>query len=399
MSTSLPDPASSENFASEQMPQISGKSSDPDHSPGTDLCGSDESRNGLQAESVIDPSSSGSTVSDMHDTASDRIINSVNDHQNSQNEFSALHSVGFWTNSGLLGLQPSKPPDFAVSTTAQGSTCKTTEAYGPLNQTLMPLHDGPKGNSGTVTESAESTKKVPGSCSEKTSHLIADLDANLEKAVTSHCNNSLDNSNGVGLSLNTSLPHGNKHPVNPNVKAKYIESYENDDNSSGMFGLDHKLLVNGFHRKVPAGHDGESEPATSTKTGVLEQRNGHQGISYQKIPWTTFNELVGNGSPVNSLTSSPPLERMKISFNPIDGFETSKLRLQFPYGNHYQESVRDMFLSFQLVPVPAILVHDVSLDSDDGTFCRSPPSISDDCLSHCSESNSEQWESGETPEG
>ncbi|EOY27999.1 SCAR family protein, putative isoform 1 [Theobroma cacao] len=401
MSMSLSDPVPSENFASEQIPQISGKAPDPDHSPGTDLCMSDEIHNGSQVESAIsDPSSSsGSTISDMQDLVSDRIINNVSDSEYSHTEFSGVHSVGFWTNGGLLGLQPSKPPDFAVSTAGQSFAAKSSEAFGPPNQTLMPIHDGPKGNTGTVVENAESAEKVPSSCSEKTSLPIADLAANLEKAVSSQCDNNLDNFNGAGLSLNTSLPHGNKHPVNPNIKATSVESdEENDDNSSRMFGLGHKLLVNGFRRKVSIAHYGESEPATSTKTGVLEPRNGHQSILYQKIPRTTFDEQIGNGSPVNSLTSSPPLEHMKISFNPIDGFETSKLRLQFPDGNHYQESVRDMFPSFQLVPGPVVPVHDVGSDSDDDTFCRSSPYMSDDCLSHCSESNSEQWESGETPE-
>ncbi|KAB2007592.1 hypothetical protein ES319_D10G040300v1 [Gossypium barbadense] len=398
ISTSLPDPISSQNFASEQMLQISGKSSDPDNFPYTDLCTSDEIHKISQVESVIShpSSSSGSSVSNP---ASDRIINSVRDSQNSHREFCGVNSVGFWTNGGLLGLQPSKPPDFTVSTTGQGSAAKTSEAFGPQNLTVVALHDGPKGNSRKAVENAESTEKVPGSCSEKTSLLIADLDANLEKPDTSHRNSSLDNFNGVGLSLNSSFSHGNKHPVNPNVRAASIESdEENDDNSSSMFGLGHKLHVNGFHRKVSINHDVESEPATSTKTGVSEQRNGQQSTSNQEIPWTTFSQQNGNGSPVNSLTSSPPLEHMKISFNPIDGFETSKLRLQFPDANHYQESVRDMFPAFQLVPVPAIPVHDVASDSDDDTFCRSGPYMSDDCLSHCSESNSEQWESGETPE-
>ncbi|MBA0695484.1 hypothetical protein Goari_002109 [Gossypium aridum] len=380
------------------MLQILGKSSDPDNFPYTDLCTSDEIHKISQVESVIShpSSSSGSSVSDP---ASDRIINSVRDSQNSHREFCGVNSVGFWTNGGLLGLQPSKPPDFTVSTTGQGSAAKTSEAFGPQNLTVVALHDGPKGNSRKAVENAESTEKVPGSCSEKTSLPIADLDANLEKPDTSHRNSSLGNFNGVGLSLNSSFSHGNKHPVNPNVRAASIESdEENDDNSSSMFGLGHKLLVNGFHRKVSINHDVESEPATSTKTGVSEQRNGQQSTSNQEIPWTTFSQQNGNGSPVNSLTSSPPLEHMKISFNPIDGFETSKLRLQFPDANHYQESVRDMFPAFQLVPVPAIPVHDVASDSDDDTFCRSAPYMSDDCLSHCSESNSEQWESGETPE-
>ncbi|XVE51461.1 hypothetical protein DITRI_Ditri02bG0042700 [Diplodiscus trichospermus] len=402
ISTNIPDSVPSEKFASEQMHQISGKSSDPGHSLSTDLCMRDEICNGSQVESVIShpSSSSSSIVSDRHDPASDRIINSASESQNSQNTFSGVHSVGFWTNGGLLGLQPSKPPDFAVSTIARGSAAKTTEAFDHPNQHLMAFHHGPKGNSGTVVENAESTEKVPGSCGENTS-LPKSLDANLEKPVNSHFNNSLDNFNGVGFSPDASFSHGNKHAVNANVKATYSQcDDENDDNSSSMFGLGHKLLVNGFHGKVTIGNDGESGAATSIKTRVLEQKTELQSISYQKIPWNPSNEQIGNGSPVNSRTSSPPLEPMKISFNPIDGFETSKLRLQFPDGNHYQESIRDIFPSFQLVPVSAIGMHDVTSDSDsdDDTFCRSSPYLSGDCQSHCSESNSEQWESGETHE-
>ncbi|TYH71231.1 hypothetical protein ES332_D05G171700v1 [Gossypium tomentosum] len=382
MSGSSSDPVASENIPCEQVPQILGKSSDPDRTSNTGLCISEEICNGSQAEFVIsDPSpSSGSTVSDMHDPAGDRIMNSVNDSQNSQTESSSVHSVGFWTNGGLLGLQPSKPPDFAVSTVGQGSAATTSEVFGPPNQILMSLQDGLKGNAGTVVENAN-------------------LDANLGRPVNSHFNDNLDNLNGVGSSLNTSLPHGNKNPVNPNIKATSIESdEEEDDKSSRMFGLGHKLLVNGFRKKVSIGNDDDSEPATSRKTGVLEPRNEQQRISYQKIPQTTVNEQIRNGSPINSLTSSPPLEHMKISFNPLDGFGTSKLKLQFPDGNHYHENIRDMFPSFQLVPVPAISAHGVASDSDDDTFCRSSPYMSDDCLSHCSESNSEQWESGEAPE-
>ncbi|KAJ0081157.1 hypothetical protein Patl1_10517 [Pistacia atlantica] len=119
----------------------------------------------------------------------------------------------------------------------------------------------------------------------------------------------------------------------------------------------------------------------------------------QPILKTTFVEQFGHGSPLGSLTSSPPLEHMKISFNPIDGLETSKLKLKFPDGNQSHESISDMFASFQLVPEPAIPLHGYGSDSDDDTFCRSSPYMSDDCLSHQSESNSEQWESDESPGG
>ncbi|KAK8618486.1 hypothetical protein V6N13_132475 [Hibiscus sabdariffa] len=100
-----------------------------------------------------------------------------------------------------------------------------------------------------------------------------------------------------------------------------------------------------------------------------EEWTPDQSTSNQKVSCTTFNEQIGNGSPINSLTS-PPFEHMTISFNPIDGFETSKLRLQFLDGNHYQESTRDIFSALQLVPVPAFHVHDVASDSNDDTFRR-----------------------------
>ncbi|KAK8992417.1 hypothetical protein V6N11_048499 [Hibiscus sabdariffa] len=110
-------------------------------------------------------------------------------------------------------------------------------------------------------------------------------------------------------------------------------------------------------------------PIVDLDANLAEEWTPDQSTSNQKVSCTTFNEQIGNGSPINSLTS-PPFEHMTISFNPIDGFETSKLRLQFLDGNHYQESTRDIFSALQLVPVPAFHVHDVASDSNDDTFRR-----------------------------
>ncbi|KAL4278188.1 hypothetical protein GQ457_03G036380 [Hibiscus cannabinus] len=102
-----------------------------------------------------------------------------------------------------------------------------------------------------------------------------------------------------------------------------ITSVNDSQNTQTEFSVVHPV------GKMSIGHDDESEPVTSTKTGVLEPRNGHQCISYQKIPPATINEKIGNGSTVNLLTS-PPLEQKKLSSNPIDGFETSKLTISPP---------------------------------------------------------------------
>ncbi|KAF2305317.1 hypothetical protein GH714_003663 [Hevea brasiliensis] len=209
--------------------------------------------------------------------------------QESQSELSSVPSVSFWTNGGLLGLEPSKPPDFAVSNT--------------------------------------STQDSLTRCKD--------------------------------------------------VKATSFEtSQENVENSAQMFGLGNRLLINGLRKKMSLVPDNKPEVASSLKTSALEQGNGNHSFAYNATPGKALNAKFGHKSIVDSLTSSPPLEHMKMSFHPVDGFEASKLKLKFPDGNHSSGSFRDMFPSFQLI---------ISL-------------YVDDCLSHHSDSYSEQWESGESPE-
>ncbi|KAK1382180.1 hypothetical protein POM88_019915 [Heracleum sosnowskyi] len=86
---------------------------------------------------------------------------------------------------------------------------------------------------------------------------------------------------------------------------------------------------------------------------------------------------------------------MKIFFQPIQGFEVSKLKLDFAGSESYGSS-RGVFPSFQLVPEESLPMQDIDLDSDD-TFCDSSPYRSDDCLSHYSVSDSEECELIEYP--
>ncbi|KAL2533858.1 Protein SCAR3 [Abeliophyllum distichum] len=182
-------------------------------------------------------------------------------------------------------------------------------------------------------------------------------------------------------------------PADLNVKVTTVWQ-ENNRSSCRMFEVGNKLILNGPNKKLSLGGDEIFNRGSYLSAGVFEHNN-RQKFARQTFTGKTKG-LFGGKSPTMS-PSSPPLEHMKISFQPIDGFETSKLKLKFRDGNGSCESSKDTFPMFQLVPEPSIAPYSVGLDSDDDTFYRSSPSESDDCLSHHSEINSELWESGESP--
>lgn len=250
--------------------------------------------------------------------------------------------VMFWTNGGLLGLEPSKPPDFGLPTVVEETKTDTTQHSDQKNT----IND----TSVNASKSESSTKLLPGS-------------------------------NGFG-----------------SVQDNDVNAKDDPTNSSRIFEFSNRLLVNGLRKQISL--VGNERLASSVKTDVPENTaKGYQTVT-ATIP---FREQFGNETSLISSPSSPPLEHMRISFQPIDGFETSKLKLMFPDpdgndNNNNNGSKRHMFPSFQLVPEPAMSLHEFASDSDDDdTFCRSSPYASDDCHSHLSESNSEQWDSSDSP--
>ncbi|RVW83835.1 Protein SCAR3 [Vitis vinifera] len=310
----------------------------------------------------------------------DKVRSSFCESQESSADVSSVHSVKFWTNGGLLGLEPSKPPDFSVSNAVvENSVCIEKDLASKCS-TSRP---------GDQEDGVSIKRKSWGFSS-------AGLDTKPEKLSDSHQSARFGHAHEQGLNVAGPVTPRTELPVVPDETGSIETNKENNENSSRGFGLGHTLLINGFRRNVSLVQDEKSEPASSAKSSAFEETSGHQSVSYQTYPETDFKKQFGRESPINSLSSSPPLEQMKISFHPINGFETSKLKLKFPDGSHCNESIRDMFPSFQLVPDPATPLHDIDFDSDDDTFCRSSPCMSDDCLSHHSESNSEQWECGET---
>jgi len=210
--------------------------------------------------------------------------------------------------------------------------------------------------------------------------LPTDLSTKHERYGDSHSSNRL---NDDQVRNSSAVIRETKHAVTADVNA--ISSTEvsqrNGENESQIFGLGNRFLSNGFQRKVSLVHGEKSESPSSMKAGAFNQ----------KIRSQMFTDRIFSPS------SSPPLQHIKISFQPISGLETSKLKLKFPDGSIRQDGSRDLLPAFQLVPEPASPRHDIGSDSDDNTFCRSSPYMSDDGLSRHSDSNSDEWESDDSP--
>lgn len=389
----------------EQPTLITGKSPHSESSPIIEE--SADFLDGPKMEFVVsNPTPPTSPIPDPQRQTEDKTRSRFCESQESSADVSSVRSVKFWTNGGLLGLEPSKPPDFSVSNAVN-------LASHPSTCSVMPTGDPRSGKLDISVENCVSidknqvskcTSSQPGDQEDGVSikkkswgFSPVSIDTKPENLSDSLQSARFGHANGQGLNVAGPVTPRTELPVALDETISTEGNKDNNENSSRGFGLGHALLINGFRRNLSLVQDGKSEPASPAKSSAIDETSRCQTVPYQTFPETGFKQQFGHESPANSLSSSPPLEQMKISFHPINGFETSKLKLKFPDGSQSNESIRDMFPSFQLVPEPATLLHDIDFDSDDDTYCRSSPCMSDDCLSHHSESNSEQWESGETP--
>ncbi|KAK9936577.1 hypothetical protein M0R45_013411 [Rubus argutus] len=397
MPVDLPNSASLESPVLEQIPQVAIEPANSNHSVGSD-------RTDILDGSRLETVNGDSTPSGFGTTnVQDKIVSSLGEPQDSPGDISRNNSINFWTNGGLLGLEPSKPPDFTMASPVNPASRSTAETVVFSNQSYKLIVDEHEIEPSmlTVDDGCNDKDQEDGISLEKICKGVspAELYPKLGNIDDSHRSNGFGHSMEVGWKKTNLMEPGTVLPVAPYAKSASNElNQENDENSSRVFGLGRRLLENGFGRNVPHTHDDKFDPASYLNAGELEQRNEHDRVVYRSFPDTAFKEQSEDGFAVHSSPSSPPLEHMKISFHPINGIETSKLKLKLSDGNQSHESVRDMFQSFQLIPEPAIPLHEFGSDSDDDTFCRSSPYISDDCVSHHSESNSEQWESSETLE-
>ncbi|KAI5657342.1 hypothetical protein M9H77_26135 [Catharanthus roseus] len=310
-------------------------------------------------------------------------------------EPSSISSIQFWTNGGLLGLEPSKPPDCSVLNASSqvsltSKDCETsTSSQKPDIRDKIPenIKEAPEVECGSCQGDRKGgilTKKA------SWTSVSADLSVNLQKLSDSY-NHSYSNSSQKDCS---SQNCGTVQPVTPDVGATRT-SQEKSSNSSRIFELGNRLLLNGFYRKSLLDKDETPNQTSSLNDSASEQKMSHKHAEHKTFSRGS-KDMLGSRCPILSPSSSPPLGHMKMSFQPVNGFEAPKLQLKFPDGNVNHEGGRDLFPSFQLVPETTVPLHEVGSDSDDDTFCRSSPSRSD-CPSHESDSNSEQWESSDSP--
>ncbi|XP_057466036.1 protein SCAR3-like [Actinidia eriantha] len=376
-----PNFISSESSAHEESPQMAGEFSNITSSLDMDFCGNNNILGGSNVQSdVSNLPYSCFAESNPEAPMSDQILSSACNSHKSPIEPSGVQSVNFWTNGGLLGLEPSKPPDFRVlnAVTQDSLTRSKDDTTIPSDQSNILNGNGDVDNPYKLTQSSKSIEQISPMCStscfnardgfssRKTSWRLSstDFDAKSENYVDSLPSNSFNDNHG----------------------------HSSSENASQTFGPSNRFLVNIFQRNLMLVDYKKSESHSSRKTG-LEDKSRNRSVAYQTLLESPFEEPFESGSPTNSPPPSPPLQHMKISFQPIAGFETSKLTLKFPNGGYCPDSSRDVLPSFQLVPQPATPHHDICSDSGVDTFCRSSPYMSDDSLSHHSDSDSEQWES------
>ncbi|KAL1224792.1 Scar-like domain-containing protein WAVE 5 [Cardamine amara subsp. amara] len=257
------------------------------------------------------------------------------DSQESLSNGTSVESVSIWSNGGLLGLAPLKPPVFA------GPSSVSKHTQNEINETSV-LSTRKQVSSSRSVEDTEK-RSLPLVVSDPTSQQHSNM-----------------------------LSHS--HP-------------QTTETSFKVFGLSHRLLMSGFGGNSSSTCKFESIPTTSydTKVAAIEDKSKQTpaGSSFEEQP---DYESSLFGSP----TSSPPVEHMKISFNTKDASPVSKLKLRIPCQPRNNGESVDMFPSFQLVPEASNSDDDDDDNSD--TFCQSSPCVSDNCLS-----DSELWESDESP--
>lgn len=333
--------ALSANASDEMNHQDPRAGSDINRSTCNDLCASKDTRDICSGEDNITTPFVPAPENSSSDSSNPLYYNGVEENKKSEAGTSGdVEAIKIWTNGGLLGLKPSKPPVLAVPSSLSPD-CKTEER---------------------TVGSAEAEK-------DKSDYLV-------------------DNASHTDI-LNTSslATPGTQNMVSSDGKAMIVvDQRECRETSSGVFGLSHKLLTNGFRRRDSFSHDRQAVPATIPENDEVTTEKSR--FCDQDINEKTLMGPFRDAAPIDWITSSPPLQHMKISLNPVDTLQASRLKLKFSDGdNNY-----NTFSSFQLLPEAATSLPDSY--SDDDTFCISSPYMSDtDYLSdNHSLSNSEQWE-------
>lgn len=279
-------------------------------------------------------------------------------------------SVKLWTNAGLFGLEPSKPPVFGGQD-------------GPREVTLSGYEEHQRYHYTNHTELH---------CSKPTERAVVDVpNLNGKQTSISELLESEDNAeNGSETYSATDMAGNNLHVVSAssfssiaqrflaNTLQRRTPKYSDLPMSSGKVNTD----ANGSYEATVNSTLEPKETVFEASQLDKKTENGMDGLSKSSI----FSSCH------YSEKSSPPLEHMKISFHPMSASEMSKLNLDFSDGNLH-DTVDDMILpTFQLLPESSVPQPGSGSESEDDTFGRSYSYSSYDDLSPRLYSNSELWD-------
>ncbi|KAM3329323.1 hypothetical protein ACQJBY_026407 [Aegilops geniculata] len=285
-----------------------------------------------------------------------------------------LSSVKLWTNAGLFGLEPSKPPVGICPGSASQSYPETNPSAIRTPDAVHSQTDRPS-DSSTYFEHREH-KHLNGkqaSISE-----LLESEGNAENGAETYSGTDLaGRSNLHGVSASSFSSIAQRFLANT-LQRRTSPKYNDLPMSSGRVNTD----ANGFDEATVNSTLPPKEAVFEASQFEKKADNGMDGLPKSSI----FS------SRHYSEKSSPPLEHMKISFHPMSAFEMSKLNLDFSDGNLH-ENVDDMMLpTFQLLPGSSVPQPGSGSESEDDTFGRSYSYSSYDDLSPRLYSNSEVWD-------
>ncbi|KAJ0977355.1 hypothetical protein J5N97_012829 [Dioscorea zingiberensis] len=345
-------------------------------------------------------------------------------HTSSSGDALSMPAINFWTNGNLLGVEPSKPPDFSFpSISREEDTPSDTTVTGFYLSSYMVRNKLQKDKVAAKSDTAD----IPnGENMDRSPNIRSSMDQNKTCNLGQHGDlsgkqSSQERHSGdIFASKATSdlmevkpFAPGAELPFTSNADPQTSESGQTTMSISSSFsGLAQRFLSSSLQRRVSFPNDELSRPSGNTSSEVRRSKensvqnwNGEssmEGVSKVSSAHNTTNKME-HGSLKKSLSSSsryseqssPPLEHMKISFRPMNQFETSKLKLDFSNDDLHENYEDIIFPSFQLLPGPTAPSRNDDSDSDDDTFCRSYPYSSEELMSPRSDSNSDLWEQDE----
>lgn len=345
---------------------------------------------------------------------------------NASTTSTVVPSVKLWTNAGLFGLEPSKPPVFGSQDGPREDTPPGFKEPQPVHSTEFTelqcskptesaVVDVPNGNTSITSSFVEKLVGIrPGSANLNSSGANQSA-ARIPDPIHSHTDGPSDfsssfehnNMTGKHTSISELLESEGSADTGTEIYSTDMRNNMHMVSASSFSSIAQRFLANTLQRRTSKYTD---LPMSSERVNADTSAKDESTLNPVVKPSGTvfaeeskFENSTENG--VDGLTkssifssrhysekSSPPLEYMKISFHPMSAFEASKLNLDFCDGN-LQEISDDMMLpTFQLLSESSIPQPGSGSESEDDTFGRSYSYSSYDDLSPRLYSNSEAWD-------